>query len=765
MIPVATANLGFLKRFSLIAHLLVFLSVLGFAYAEFNPTTMILGTAGIALAWWLVEMPGTRPLPRWLINIGVISASLLLFWELVIAGHDNLLLALGHFMVAILVCKLFEKKGDRDYAQILTLTLLIMVAGSIFSSSLVFALILAAYLLLGLYGMLVFHLRFETQRALERKLVPTEAALLADGHGTLRRDIRSISLVCGGAILLISALVFAIFPRSRAHEFLSTWAIAGPVRTGASENIAFTDYGRIQQSNVVVMEVRVEQNGMNVGSESYQPYFRGKTLDAYAYDERLRTYVWTRSPYTALSDSTDKLLGSVPAELVDPQSYSSVGLVHQHYTLFMSSGNMLFAVTPPVRIASEQLRSVGYSSRDYWLAAGGLPMLPFQYTVSSAMVYSADLSREKPFVRRGDLRSPNAAPDSSSTSVPEPVVRIARQVAAELLPPDGQNITPDRVRPIAERFEQWLRKTYPYTLDNRIVDRDIDPTEDFLVNRTQSGGHCEYFASSMVMMCRSMGINSRIVTGFHGGEFNSVGGYYVVRGKYAHAWVEVFVPNRGWVLFDPTPTHAETASSVSAWTRWFQDIGEVIQKSWLNSIVSFDNTSRKYIFVHIASVFSSITGTIRERFADVIEGTAALFGSRSVALSVRITAFLSIGLMLGAAVWLARRIHRRRHSQVALLLRRVDRKTQKQFAHDLLFFDDLLRVLSRTGQRKLPEQTPREYVDRLAPVLKTAAADARWLVSTFYDIRYGTIPVTPKLREQIAQALLRLRIGAVHPAA
>jgi hypothetical protein len=65
-------------------------------------------------------------------------------------------------------------------------------------------------------------------------------------------------------------------------------------------------------------------------------------------------------------------------------------------------------------------------------------------------------------------------------------------------------------------------------------------------------GFCEHFSSSFALYLRLLGVPSRVVVGFHGGEFNPLGKYYVVRGMDAHAWVEAWRPKRGWVRFDPT---------------------------------------------------------------------------------------------------------------------------------------------------------------------------------------------------------------------
>jgi transglutaminase-like putative cysteine protease len=82
-------------------------------------------------------------------------------------------------------------------------------------------------------------------------------------------------------------------------------------------------------------------------------------------------------------------------------------------------------------------------------------------------------------------------------------------------------------------------------------DTDIDPVLDFLLrDRT---GHCEYFASGMVLMARVAGIPARVTTGYRVAEHNALGGYHVVRERNAHAWVEAWIEGKGWVSYDPTP--------------------------------------------------------------------------------------------------------------------------------------------------------------------------------------------------------------------
>ena len=98
--------------------------------------------------------------------------------------------------------------------------------------------------------------------------------------------------------------------------------------------------------------------------------------------------------------------------------------------------------------------------------------------------------------------------------------------------------------------ETYLRANNTYSLQLS-WDPGEQPLSTFLFEARS--GHCEYFASSMAIMLRTVGIPTRIVNGFLPGEYNSIGGSYIVRQSDAHSWVEVYAPGKGWLEFDPTP--------------------------------------------------------------------------------------------------------------------------------------------------------------------------------------------------------------------
>ena len=115
-----------------------------------------------------------------------------------------------------------------------------------------------------------------------------------------------------------------------------------------------------------------------------------------------------------------------------------------------------------------------------------------------------------------------------------------------------------------------------------------DPIANFLFERKQ--GHCEYFASSMAVMLRTIGIPSRVVNGFRTDEFNDLTGNYVVRAKDAHSWVEAYFPGYGWQTFDPTP--AGNGGTPQGWDRLALYV-DAMASFWRDWVVSYD-TSHQY---------------------------------------------------------------------------------------------------------------------------------------------------------------------------
>jgi transglutaminase-like putative cysteine protease len=128
-----------------------------------------------------------------------------------------------------------------------------------------------------------------------------------------------------------------------------------------------------------------------------------------------------------------------------------------------------------------------------------------------------------------------------SSSVPARVKDLAFQVAASKATPYDK----------AEAIETYLRNTYKYSTVVKSPPAGRDPVDYFLFDL--KADFCEYFASSMAVLLREVGVPARVVEGFTAGEVDP-DGRYAVREVNAHAWVEAYFPQYGWIEFEPTPS-------------------------------------------------------------------------------------------------------------------------------------------------------------------------------------------------------------------
>jgi transglutaminase-like putative cysteine protease len=128
--------------------------------------------------------------------------------------------------------------------------------------------------------------------------------------------------------------------------------------------------------------------------------------------------------------------------------------------------------------------------------------------------------------------------------------RTAALAAEMRADPALSNLTPQADTPafVQAALRRLRTGGYTYTLDPGVYGNDT--ADEFWFDRKE--GFCEHIASAFVVLMRNLGIPSRIVTGYQGGEFNNIDKYWVVRQSDAHAWAEVWQEGTGWTRVDPT---------------------------------------------------------------------------------------------------------------------------------------------------------------------------------------------------------------------
>ena len=137
----------------------------------------------------------------------------------------------------------------------------------------------------------------------------------------------------------------------------------------------------------------------------------------------------------------------------------------------------------------------------------------------------------------------------------------------------------------AERIEARLLVDYEYSTD--FVGRGgASPIEDFLLRAKR--GHCEYFASAMVLLLRAEGIPARLATGFYGAEWSGWESAWIVRQSNAHAWVEAWTGEDGWKVFDPTPPDGRPIPAETGFLTAFRQAWEAAVTRWDRWVISYD---------------------------------------------------------------------------------------------------------------------------------------------------------------------------------
>lgn len=296
----------------------------------------------------------------------------------------------------------------------------------------------------------------------------------------------------------------------------------------------------------------------------------------------------------------------------------------------------------------------------------------------------------------------------------------------------------------AVAIEAYLKTQFAYTLDPGIT--SADPLAEFLFERR--AGFCEYFASAMAVMLRTLDIPSRYVTGFLPGEYNDVGEDYIVRASDAHSWVEVFFPGYGWIPFDPTP--ASTAASRGLFGR----IGlywDWLELMWVDWVVNYNASQQMALGRNIQRASVTWTQQLREwwRRTRTEASWTVMRWQWTVTGAIRRSPGSAVAVLLLAAlaVLVLFRGQMLREHLLALAARRgwriaPDAAAALATAH----YRRMLRLLERRGLRKAAGQTPLEFAASLpSPALAAPVTD---LTHRYQAARFGAAPA--ELRQMAA---------------
>jgi protein-glutamine gamma-glutamyltransferase len=155
-------------------------------------------------------------------------------------------------------------------------------------------------------------------------------------------------------------------------------------------------------------------------------------------------------------------------------------------------------------------------------------------------------------------------------------------------------VPPNFYEAVARALKAYLASSseFKYSLVLQRQDERLDPVEDFLINTKV--GHCQRFATALVLMLRAVGVPARVVLGYRGFETDG-NGVYEVQQCHAHAWVEALIqrsasgnPTWHWFTLDPTPEMDETASTSFSFGQWLESVRNNASSFFRYFLVEYD---------------------------------------------------------------------------------------------------------------------------------------------------------------------------------
>src|ERR1700719_3480356 len=553
--------------------LLIFTSVCTLALTgKLDSFTALLAPAAViykAFRWWRGrpnELQNSRA--TWLViaYLGFFPLDMFILSRVLVQNSANpplyaALMAAVHFLMFVMLVRLYSAATDRDAVFLTMLSFTGILASAVLTVDTTFLLCFFAFLIFGVATFTGMELR----RAAKGALTSAVPAGQIERERQLNRALGYASLSVALGAILIGGTLFFFFPRFSAG-YLGRTSFNPALMTGFTDDVELGQIGEIKKDSTIVMRV---QTGKPVG----YPRLRWRGIALANFDGKR----WTSSESRreALSPNSD---GWVYLGDGMPRGDArSPGLL---YTIYMEplASDAIFVPGKVVSLRGNFNGEAGSRSalRTYlYKDATGSIYNPFHnYTA----VRYAGFSR-LPGLDVIKLRA-------AGTDYPDDIKQTYLQLP-ELDPriaPLAEQITARKTSPFdkAAAMELYLRSRYGYTLDLK-GKPGSDPLAHFLFETR--AGHCEYFASSMTVMLRTLGIPAREVNGFLPGEFNELAGDYIVRASDAHSWVEAYFPGSGWIVFDPTPDAPVVSANLFSRISQLADWAELTWNDW---VISYD---------------------------------------------------------------------------------------------------------------------------------------------------------------------------------
>lgn len=703
------------------------------------------------------------------------------------SGIEQKILSSAHLVSYFTWIVLMQEKRLQNYWTLAALSLLQMAIAAVLTNHIFFGFMTIAYVLVSIWTLVVFSVyraglrvrtvsesqsRQNAQKEPAAEPVVNVAALsvkrdpmayLNPGHSSSRGSIHLDSgrrwinsglllgvCVISGISIAIGTLFFAGTPR----VWLNRMSYAGDLpgspllssMTGFTDSVQLGQTGDIRDNITPAMRVRFteidaavdipeeRQTPLHIPDLAVRwgydlPLFRGNVLEyysagrwetvvnqrqSYAAPERPSSGRYIRQAFTVDMINTPRMFAMYPIVASDQTQAPTVYINYLNDTLIMRRRGMIeqveYAVYAPVSTEGvEPRRDITPVTKE-----------KYEHLVGTNYIQAVlQLPTEPDFLR---------------------LINLAKTWKAEA---EKKRKRPLTDREIMMAFEQRLLNSpeFQYTLTQEVADTTIDPIVDFLFNRKK--GHCEYYASALTLLLRSVDIPARMVGGFKGGQWNDEKQELVVLQKFAHTWVEALDEDQlEWLTLDPTPPIRNQelgANGEESEDRMFGFSDDF----WKQYVIGMSFSRQKELFYEpvldsLKSFYDSVIN--RGNFIEIVQSIVMEFIRHPERLFSWQGGLMvgSLGAFLVGLVWIGNRV-------VCYLSGRGLLKGKGSSRHHLMieFYERFVKLMRTYKLQRETSQTHREFADvcqeTLEPLLHNQPQLARLdeLTEAYYSWRFG----------------------------
>lgn len=482
----------------------------------------------------------------------VVAGLLLLYVAIVylslqaVHGGLSLPVFLVYFAFGTVVARAVCPLTDRNIAQLIFLTLGLILINCILTNHMLFGLLLPVYL----FALMATLFLFQLARS---RFTPS---LLSVGALAEGKPLRWYAAIGKYSLLIVvfTICTFALLPR----PFLMipgfrTAMAAGGGYADLQRRITYRDMASMEGRQRIAFAVKVEQ-----GSLPHTLYWRGRVLD--------------KNDSGGWQPSSEQR--AVRHYVPSPKAETVVYRIFPHRL----QSNVVYVSGVPLTVLGRMGRMLDINAEG-------------EVSINSPFLYS-----DSYFVRAVVQPVP-AVPGSGTlyldrAGITPEIEKLAQQWTSGLTQP----------RDKAAAILAKLRSQFRYKLRTPPPPENVNPIEHFLFETRM--GNCEHFAGALCLILRSVGVPARVVEGFAGGEKTADADQLLVRFSMAHAWVEALLNDSAWTTLDATPEIRSESLEEILWTL-LADLYYRAEYQWIRQVVHFDRSDQEVLLRKVKELLSS----------------------------------------------------------------------------------------------------------------------------------------------------------------